>query len=68
MGAGETVEEEDTWYFKPVINDHKELETWRLKIHVRVYSRETMKYIHIYEYLCTREFVTVLFLILKNFK
>ena len=35
MEAGETVERENTCYYKPVGNDHKELATWRLQINVR---------------------------------
>ena len=51
MEAGETVERENTCYFKPVGNDHKELATWRLQINVRSYLKETMKYTQILMYM-----------------
>lgn len=42
VGAGRTVH--NTCHFKPVINDHKELKVWRLKINVVIYQKKTMKY------------------------
>lgn len=50
VGAGRIVEEQNAHYFKPVINDHKELKTWRLKINVGIYPMETMKYTQIFMY------------------
>lgn len=50
LWSGGSRTEENTHYFNLVINDHKELKIQRLKINVRIYSKETMEYTQVFMY------------------